>query len=517
MPWKTTLARVYSLLRNRPEGYFDALENHVVKGWAFDPASPSRTVDVSLVIDGAVIGSYAANRFRADLSQSGRGNGHHAFEIPIPPAAIDGRPHEVSLRFAGTNTVLRGSPRQLQSGAVHAGERPGAIRGAAYGGSAPPTLDPLRDDPRFKQAALQPLSVVIPTYNRGAVMEESLRAAIAHAAGLEVEFIVVDDGSSDDTQRRLATLKREFAHVRTERLANGGPGRARNAGASIARHDLVLFLGDDTRPACSDFFLHHIRAHQWMPKPEIAILGKIVWPNQRDENISFVMSHVQGAGQEQFGFFSLMPYTWLDWRFFYTANVSFKKSVAPDWSKDGFSTEFPLASFEDGEFAYRVNQRLGGQFRMLYTPAAVVTHHHPYSVRQFLDRQISAGLMARVFARLHPEATVELGIANIDAALAAPGGENQDQVEEFLSILEGVKSWAKVLDRHYNLGSQNWHGDFLRAVFEMSYLQGCVMGCTRPGANYAAAYRYVLEKFQERMATTASFEAFGRLLQIPVV
>lgn len=519
MPWKNTLARVYSLLRNQPEGYLDSVDQNAAIGWAFDHASPSRPVEVELLVDGVSAGTFTANAFRADLAQAGRGDGYHGFEIPLPQAALDGGAHQVSVRAAGRG-ILRGSPRTVTSagspGAGHALDRPGHVRGAYNPGLPPPEIESIAD-PRAAEAALQPLSVVIPTYNRGALMEDNVRAAIAIARGLDVEFLLVDDGSTDDTPRRLAALAREFPNVRWERLSNGGPGRARNAGVAMSRNELVLFLGDDTRPASQDFFIHHIRAHHWLPKPEIAVLGKIVWPNQPNEYVNFVMSHIQGAGQEQFGYFSLMPYTWLDWRFFYTANVSFKKSLAGEWPANGFSSEFPLASYEDGEFAYRLTKKTDGRFRILYTPGAVVTHHHNYSVQQFINRQISAGLMARVLTRLHPELAAAAGIAQVEAALATPDKSGQDQIEDFLSVIEGVKSWAKILDKHYQLGSQNWHADFLRAVFILSYLQGYVMGNENPEANLAAAYRYILERFQERMSSVASFEALGRLVRMPVI
>lgn len=519
MPWKTTLARVYSLLRGHPEGYLDTVDQNAAKGWVFDHGNPARAVDVELLIDGKPAGTFTANAFRADLAQAGLGDGHHGFEIPLPAAALNGGSHEVSIRVSG-GAILRGSPKVVLSagspGAGHAADRPGHVRGSYNPGLPPPELESIAD-PRAAEAALEPLSVVIPTFNRGALMEENVRAAIATARGLDVEFLLVDDGSTDDTPRRLSALSREFANVRWERLPNGGPGRARNTGVAMAKNELVLFLGDDTRPASSDFFIHHIRAHHWLPKPEIAVLGKVVWPNQPNEQINFVMSHIQGAGQEQFGYFSLMPYTWLDWRFFYTANVSFKKSLAGEWPRDGFSAEFPLASYEDGEFAYRLTRKTNGKFRILYTPGAVVTHHHNYTVQQFINRQISAGLMARVLTRLHPELAADAGIAQIEAALSSPDPSQQDQVEDFLSVIEGVKSWARILDRHYQLGSQNWHADFLRAVFTISYLQGYVMGNENPEANLAAAYKYILERFQERMASVASFEALGRLVRIPVV
>jgi hypothetical protein len=77
-------------------------------------------------------------------------------------------------------------------------------------------------------------------------------------------------------------------------------------------------------------------------------------------------------------------------------------------------------------------------------------------------------------------------------------------------MIEGIKAWPKVIEQRYNLGSQNWHADLLTAVFELCYLQGFVMSHGDPNANYAGAYTYILERFQERMATAASFEVFGR-------
>lgn len=515
---KQTLARVYSAVLNRPEGYVDVVENNVVKGWAFDPSAPSRTVEVELLVDGQPAGAFAANRFRADLNQAGKGDGHHGFEIPVPGAALDGKPHQISVRMVG-GRMLAGSPKRMEGAtaiAAHAQARPHLVRGTANPGLPPPELASLQVDPRRHGKALPPISAILATYNRGAFMEETLRQHIACAEGLEVEFLVIDDGSADDTPQRLAALAREFPHVRYERVPNGGAGQARNIGCAMAKHDLILFLGDDIRPAARDYYFQHMRAHCWMPDPEVAILGKIVWPNTVDERVNFVMSHVQGVGQEQFGFFAILPYTWLDWRFFYTSNVSFKKNVVADWSKEGFSREFPIYGYEDIEFAYRVHKKLGNKFRILYTPGPVATHHHNYTVQQFIDRQIRAGMMARVFVRLHPEVANDVGILQIESALETPGGVNEP-VDEYLSMIEGIKSWAKVIDRHYNLGSQNWHHDFLSSVFELCYLQGCIMGCGRPEANYGAAYRFVLERFQERFASAVSFEALGRLLRIPVV
>ena len=90
------------------------------------------------------------------------------------------------------------------------------------------------------------------------------------------------------------------------------------------------------------------------------------------------------------------------------------------------------------------------------------------------------------------------------------GVVSSTQIDNLISMIEGIKAWPKVIEQRYRLGSQNWHADLLSAVFELCYLQGFVMSHSDPNGNFAAAYSYILERFQERMATAASFEVFGR-------
>jgi glycosyltransferase involved in cell wall biosynthesis len=87
------------------------------------------------------------------------------------------------------------------------------------------------------------LSVVIPTWNRAQLVREAIRSVLAQREG-EVEAIVVDDASTDST---ADLLEREFGdRIRLLRLEHRrGPGGARNAGARLARGELVAFLDSD--------------------------------------------------------------------------------------------------------------------------------------------------------------------------------------------------------------------------------------------------------------------------------
>lgn len=84
-------------------------------------------------------------------------------------------------------------------------------------------------------------SVIIPTYNRRALLEEALGSVWAQTF-FDYEVIVVDDGSDDGTWEYLESLG---ARVRIERQKNGGPGAARNLAARISRGKYLAFLDSD--------------------------------------------------------------------------------------------------------------------------------------------------------------------------------------------------------------------------------------------------------------------------------
>jgi glycosyltransferase involved in cell wall biosynthesis len=87
------------------------------------------------------------------------------------------------------------------------------------------------------------LSVVIPTWNRAHLVCDAIDSALNQRPG-DVEVIVVDDASSDDTAEVLA--RRYGEAIRLVRLnKRSGAGAARNAGAALARGEFVAFLDSD--------------------------------------------------------------------------------------------------------------------------------------------------------------------------------------------------------------------------------------------------------------------------------
>src|ERR1700734_1651503 len=86
------------------------------------------------------------------------------------------------------------------------------------------------------------VSVVIPTYNRAAEVPKAIESALAQTLS-DLEVIVVDDGSSDDTGK---ILRNTFGdRVRYFSQANQGASVARNRGVEEARGEWIAFLDSD--------------------------------------------------------------------------------------------------------------------------------------------------------------------------------------------------------------------------------------------------------------------------------
>ena len=103
------------------------------------------------------------------------------------------------------------------------------------------------------------ISVVITTYNRSRLLPRAIESA--QNAGTDLEVIIVDDCSSDDTPEVCA----QITGIRYVRLnANRGLANARNVGIAESSSDFISFLDDDDLrlPGSLDKQLHAISADE---------------------------------------------------------------------------------------------------------------------------------------------------------------------------------------------------------------------------------------------------------------
>ena len=87
------------------------------------------------------------------------------------------------------------------------------------------------------------VSVIVPTYNRAAIVTRALRS-ILDQTYQNTEILVVDDASSDNTQEVIAGLRDpRIRYLRHDR--NRGGSVARNTGIKAARGEYLAFLDSD--------------------------------------------------------------------------------------------------------------------------------------------------------------------------------------------------------------------------------------------------------------------------------
>ena len=86
-----------------------------------------------------------------------------------------------------------------------------------------------------------PVSIIVPTYNRAAVLQRALRSIEnqSHEAG---DIFVIDDGSTDDTE---ALVETDFPRVKYIYQQNLGVSAARNAGILNSKGHWLAFLDSD--------------------------------------------------------------------------------------------------------------------------------------------------------------------------------------------------------------------------------------------------------------------------------
>ena len=88
------------------------------------------------------------------------------------------------------------------------------------------------------------LSVVIPVYNTGQIASKLIARVLKQKMD-DLELILVDDGSTDDSLAHLRGWQTKDKRVKVLAQKNGGPSAARNTGLNKARGEYLMFLDSD--------------------------------------------------------------------------------------------------------------------------------------------------------------------------------------------------------------------------------------------------------------------------------
>lgn len=232
------------------------------------------------------------------------------------------------------------------------------------------------------------LSVVIPTYQRSAILAECLKHLAKQTIAKEIEVIVVSDGK-DDQAREVC---RDVMYVEVPKSQQGV---ARNEGVRHATGKFVLFIGDDIflAPDACEKHLRSLSDHA-------AVLGFTTWDPAC--GVTPVMKWLETSGW-QFGYPLIEKYAHrtlppsIQHKFTYTSHISLPLSVAKTIA---FRTDVTMYGWEDIEWGMRLRD---AGITLFYEPGAKALHHHHIELPDSLKRMETLGRSAVLIAKTSPE------------------------------------------------------------------------------------------------------------------
>jgi len=107
------------------------------------------------------------------------------------------------------------------------------------------------------------ITFIICTYNRSGYLEDSLRSLLKSSCNRPIEFLVVDNNSTDETASVVKRYQKENKCIHYIKEPKQGLSHARNRGIREAQSPHIVFLDDDIRatstliPAWLAFFEEH--------------------------------------------------------------------------------------------------------------------------------------------------------------------------------------------------------------------------------------------------------------------
>lgn len=254
------------------------------------------------------------------------------------------------------------------------------------------------------------ISVVVPTYNRKAIVTRTLETLFAQDCPREsMAILVVVDGSTDGSAESLRALHAPCS-FRVLEQENRGLAGARNSGLRAATGDVVLFLDDDMRCA-TGLVAAHLEAHR--RQQGIACFGALFLSEDSPRSLAAeCFKHEIGAAHLRTrapGDSALLSEDCV------FSNASLLRETLV--SLGGFDESFRMR--EDLEFGERL---FATGVRPVYLPEAVAHQYYEKTAADVIREAEAFAAYDLMLVQKHPQMSI---VGSIPAILAEKGFKPQ--------------------------------------------------------------------------------------------
>ncbi len=300
-----------------------------------------------------------------------------------------------AIAFAWTDEWFRGGAaiRDWQFGITDAARQP--KRAYAH------LQRVLRDVP-FAANGWPRISVIVAAYNASATLDDCLTSLLqSHYPNVEV--VVVDDGSRDDTGAIADAHAHADARIKVLHVLNNGLSVARNLGLARATCDIVAYTDADCRVDAD--WLHYV-ALKLLNSDVVGVGGPNLVPPD-DGLIAQAVGLAPGNPMHVMLSDEIAEHI-------PGCNMAYWKWVLDDVG--GFRPVYRAAG-DDVDICWRLQAR---GYRIGFAPAALVWHHRRNSLRAYLKQQVGYGHAESLLEREQPEKFNGLGQVRWAGRVYAP-------------------------------------------------------------------------------------------------
>lgn len=301
-----------------------------------------------------------------DLVGDGRGAELLPGAAVFPPPAAVGKGSQAALPYVDASidvvAVAAPSPRLLSEA-----RRVASLAVIDCGGE--PQVEWLREAPATR---LPSVSIVLPVFNQWPMTKGCLEAVWSTVPPeCDLEVVVIDDASTDDTPLGLASLAVAEPRLRVLRnQSNLGFVGSCNRAAAKATGDILVFLNNDTVPL-PGWLEPLIRTFKLFPRVG-AVGGKLLFPDGRLQEAGGIL--FSDASACHFGRGEANALAPL---FHYVRQVDYVSGALLATPRQlfaalgGFDPEFAPGYYEDTDYCFRLREQGHGIY---YQPEAAVVH-----------------------------------------------------------------------------------------------------------------------------------------------